>query len=207
MLEHYIKTFNAIYPILHVPTTRCWLRELYVDLHACCIPSATRLAFFLSIFASSAYLSKDQLQPEPATLGGRSLAAAPSELWFGHAVSLLTRPPVPPSTQALQAYTGLAYLCSQLEGLTESFGILTIFTLQMSRSMKIHLLDSPRCREERQKNGADMVDVEVKRRLWWHLASSDWFVTIILLSLIFFLPFFLIYFLVSFLYLTLTRMT
>jgi hypothetical protein len=40
--------------------------------------------------------------------------------------------------------------------------------------MKIHRLDTPRYREERQKNGADMVDVEVKRRVWWHMVSSDW---------------------------------
>jgi hypothetical protein len=174
MLDHYTKTVNAIYRILHVPTTWKILKELYIDLNARRIPSATRLAFFLGIFAASAYLSNDQL-PLESTSG--SLSTTSSELWFRYAVILLTNPPVAPSTLALQAYTGLVHLCSQIEGVTTgTFGLLSMSALQMARSMKIHNLDTWRAREDRKKNGADMVDIETKRRVWWHLVSSDWLV-------------------------------
>ncbi|EAW12259.1 fungal specific transcription factor domain-containing protein [Aspergillus clavatus NRRL 1] len=43
-----------------------------------------------------------------------------------------------------------------------------------ARSLMLHCIDSPRCREEREVNGFDAVEVELKRRLWWDVASLDW---------------------------------
>jgi hypothetical protein len=71
----------------------------------------------------------------------------------------------------------LAHLCTQIEGFAGSFGILAMSGLQMARTMGIHRLDSPHFREERRRNGADMVDVELKRRVWWHIVASDWSVS------------------------------
>jgi hypothetical protein len=70
----------------------------------------------------------------------------------------------------------LAHLCTQIEGFFENFGILAISGLQMARTMRIHPLDSHYFREERGKNDADMVNVELKQRVWYHIVASDWFV-------------------------------
>jgi hypothetical protein len=175
LLDHFTKTVDAIYRILHVPTTWRWLKELYTDLNSNRLPSATQLAFFLGIFAGSAYMSKSDLQFELAPLSGRSPIAL-AESWFKQAVLLLTKPPVPPSTQGLQTLTNLIHLCTQIEGVAGSFSILSMSGLQMARLMRVHRLDAPRYRKERGKNGADMVDIEVKRRIWWHLVASDWLV-------------------------------
>jgi hypothetical protein len=162
-----------MYRNLHVPTTWRWLKELYDDLSANRLPSATQLAFFLGIFAGSAYISKNGFQLECPTSSRRSPIAL-AESWHKQAVFLLTKPPVPPSTQALQTFVMLTHLCTQIEGFAGSFGILAMSGLQMARTMRIHRLDSPHFREQRQRNGADLVDVELKRRVWWHIVASDW---------------------------------
>jgi len=164
-----------MYRNLHIPTTWRLLKEMYDDLESNRLPSATQLAFFLGIFAGSAYVSKRNFQLECFASCQRSPLAL-GELWHQQAVFLLTKPPVPPSTQALIATMTLAHLCTQIEGFSGSFGILAMSGLQIARTMRVHRLDSRYFREERRKNGADMVDVELKRRVWWHIVASDWFV-------------------------------
>ncbi|KAF7596249.1 hypothetical protein BBP40_002782 [Aspergillus hancockii] len=173
LLDYYTKTIDASYRMLHIPTTWRWLREFYADLKTNRLPSATQVSFFLGVFAGSAYASKNDFQFETAALRNHSQKAL-AESWVKQAVVLLTKPPVPPSVQALQTAMNLAHLCTQIEGLSGSFGILSVTGLQMARSMKIHRLDSAPYREERRKNGADLVDLEVKRRIWWHMVASDW---------------------------------
>jgi hypothetical protein len=173
LLDHFTKSVDAMYRVLHVPTTKRLLKDLYSDLNANRLPSTTQLAFFLVIFAGSAYVSKGDLQIRSTNLNGRPPIVL-AETWCKQAVLLLTKPPVPPSTQALQALSHLVHLCTQIEGFSGSFGVLSMAGIQMAKMMKIHRLDTPRYREERQKNGADMVDIEVKRRVWWHMVSSDW---------------------------------
>jgi hypothetical protein len=146
---------------------------MYADLGENRPPSPTHLSFFLCIFAGSAYVSKEKFQFESRSLQGYSQIAL-AELWARRAVSLVTEPPVPPSVEALQTIVSLAHLCTQIEGVSGSFGTLGMLAIQMARAMNIHRLDSRPSREERRKNGADMVAVETKRRIWWHMVASDW---------------------------------
>ncbi|OAA58894.1 hypothetical protein LEL_10861 [Akanthomyces lecanii RCEF 1005] len=173
LLDHYTQSVDATYRILHRPTAWNMLDALYHDLNAGRTPSATQLAFFLCIFAGSVYVSKHDFQFESPSLHGHSQQAL-AEIWAQQAVQLLTDPPAPPSVPALQTIVSLAHLCTQMEGLRKNFNVLSAYGIQMARFMKLHRLDSRPSREERRKNGADMVDVEVKRRIWWHMAASDW---------------------------------
>lgn len=173
LLNQYIKTVDATYRILHNPTAWNLLRELYMDLGADRTPSATRLSFFLCIFAGSAYVSKTKFQFKTFSLQGHSQIAL-AELWARQAVSLVTEPPVPPSVEALQTVVSLAHLCTQIEGVSGNMGLLVASGTRMAKAMKIHRLDSQPLRDERCKNGADMVDIEIKRRIWWHMVASDW---------------------------------
>lgn len=173
LLDHFTKTIDASYRTLHIPTTWQSLREFYNDLSNNCPPSATDISFFLSVFAGSMYVSKNGFQFETGSLGSYPQQVL-AERWVKQAVILLTNPPVPPSVRALQTCVTLAHLCIQIEGLSGSFGLLSATGLRMARSMKIHRLDSAPYREQRRQHGADMVELEVKRRIWWHMVASDW---------------------------------
>lgn len=41
-------------------------------------------------------------------------------------------------------------------------------------NMRLHLVDSRRSVDERAANGFDKTNIELKRRLWWDLATYDW---------------------------------
>ncbi|EHY55747.1 hypothetical protein HRR83_009184 [Exophiala dermatitidis] len=178
LLYHYIQTVDATYRMLHHPTAWHLLRVLYDDLEANRLPSATQVSFFLCIFAGSAYVSRKKLNFESPSLQGHSQVTL-AELWVRRAVSLLTEPPAPPSVEALQTSVGLMHLCTQIEGLRGSFGALAMLSLQMARAMNIHRLDTQPNREHRRKNGADMVELETKRRIWWHMVASDWLLSFV----------------------------
>lgn len=49
--------------------------------------------------------------------------------------------------------------------------------VSQATSMGLHLLDCPRFVNERSANGVDRTNVELKRRLWWDLATYDWYVS------------------------------
>ncbi|KAL4751795.1 hypothetical protein BDW72DRAFT_212561, partial [Aspergillus terricola var. indicus] len=157
LLDYFTKTIDASYRMLHIPTTWQSLSDLYTDMKNGRLPSATQNDFHFETAALQRYSQK-----------------VLAERWVKQAVILLTNPPVPPSVQALQTCMSLAHLCTQMEGFSGSFGILSVTVLQMARSMKIHRLDSAPYREKRREHGADMVDLEVKRRIWWHMVASDW---------------------------------
>lgn len=89
-------------------------------------------------------------------------------------MSLVTQPPIPPSVQALQTIVSLAHLGAQIDGPSGSFATLGLLGLRMAQAMNIHRLDSGPSRDERRKNGADMVALETKKRIWWHMVASDW---------------------------------
>lgn len=173
LLDKYTETVDATYRTLHRPTAWHLLRVLYADLAANRLPTPTQLSFFLCIFAGSAYVSKAKFQFESPYLRGRSQIAL-AEHWARQAVSLVTDPAVPPSVEALQTIVSLAHLGAQIEGPSGSFGTLGLLGLRMAQAMNIHRLDSQPSRDERRKNGADMVALEVKRRIWWHMVASDW---------------------------------
>lgn len=42
------------------------------------------------------------------------------------------------------------------------------------KNLMLHCIDSSRSQEERAANGFDATEVELKRRLWWDIASFDW---------------------------------
>lgn len=46
--------------------------------------------------------------------------------------------------------------------------------ISQAKNLMLHCIDSPRWQEERRTNAADKMEVELKRRLWWDLASYDW---------------------------------
>jgi hypothetical protein len=58
-----------------------------------------------------------------------------------------------------------------LEGLSKKYWLLHSTAITLARDLSIHVLDHPA--RVRSKN---LIENEVKRRLWWYLATTDWYV-------------------------------
>lgn len=54
------------------------------------------------------------------------------------------------------------------------FGTIRATTVSIAHCMGLHRLDSSENKERRKTGNYDLITLEVKRRLWWHIASSDW---------------------------------
>ncbi|KAJ5385407.1 hypothetical protein N7517_003318 [Penicillium concentricum] len=80
-----------------------------------------------------------------------------------------------PSLEGLQATMIIGHHLSNMN-LPSSVSPLFVHRSFVSQatSMGLHLVDSPRVVAERSANEFDKTNVELKRRLWWDLATYDW---------------------------------
>lgn len=46
--------------------------------------------------------------------------------------------------------------------------------VSQAKTLMLHCIDSPRFREVRKANGCDVMEIELKRRIWWDLVTYDW---------------------------------
>ena len=49
-------------------------------------------------------------------------------------------------------------------------------SLGIARDLGLHRLDHPTFRRHHPLEVADKIDLEIKRRIWWHLSVTDWYV-------------------------------
>ncbi|KAJ5961159.1 uncharacterized protein N7479_008309 [Penicillium vulpinum] len=80
-----------------------------------------------------------------------------------------------PSLEGLQATMIIGHHLSNMN-LPSSVSPLFVHRSFVSQAtgMGLHLVDCPRVVSERSANGFDKTSVELKRRLWWDLATYDW---------------------------------
>ncbi|KAK8187514.1 uncharacterized protein BKA78DRAFT_191448 [Phyllosticta capitalensis] len=174
LFDHFAMIVDCKYRVLHVPSTRILVEETYQGLVEGQEPDSITLLLLFSIFASSAYFwtknLSDRLQVGPAT--ARNAFNVFSKL----AISLVEQDgrPVKPSLMALQSISILTHLFSNSDGFSTTFHLLRCSGLLMAQALRIHHLDTPHSQQERRTKGANMVEVEVKRRIWWHIVASDW---------------------------------
>ncbi|KAK8162237.1 putative Zn(II)2Cys6 transcription factor [Phyllosticta citrichinensis] len=174
LLDHFAMVVDCKYRLLHVPSTRTLVEETYQGLIEGTEPPRTTLLLLFSIFASSAYFwtknLSDKLQVSLAT------ARNAFNVFSKIAVSLVDQDgqTVKPSMMALQAISILTHLFNNSDGFSTTFHLLRSMGCLMAQSLRIHHLDTPQSQHERKVNGSNMVEVEVKRRIWWHIVSSDW---------------------------------
>lgn len=80
-----------------------------------------------------------------------------------------------PTIEGLQATIIIGHHLSNMN-LPPSVSSLFVYRSFVSQaiSMKLHLVDSPRAVNERTSSQFDQTTLELKRRLWWDLATYDW---------------------------------
>lgn len=99
--------------------------------------------------------------------------------WFRAALDLLdhSRRVLPGSLEIAQAAIILVFLDYNLEGFTSRARAILSQGLQTAKELALHRLDSPAAvrRREITPTIESMIETEMKRRVWWHLVSTDWY--------------------------------
>lgn len=174
LFDHFVCCLQPSFGVLHVPSTRALLEQIYQSILDSEELSPAGLALLFSIFAGAALAWTPQLLD---TLHSSKDEAKASLNAYVHVVLLIVDTKLQdtsPSTLALQAITTLCHVLSHMDGFSDKVNMLRIRTLLMARSVQLHRLDTARKRDERRAKGCNPIEVEVQRRIWWHMVSSDW---------------------------------
>ncbi|KAJ9647676.1 hypothetical protein H2204_000306 [Knufia peltigerae] len=132
------------------------------------------ILMLFSIFAGAALSWTTQFLSKLRAL--RKEARAAFKMYARLAMSILEHCPekFPTSTPALAAVTTLAFVVSNASFSLFDVNMLRCRCMLMAKAMQIDRLDTFKSREERRLKGYNTVEIEVQRRIWWHMVSSDW---------------------------------
>jgi hypothetical protein len=174
LFSHFLRTMQPTFGVLHIPSTQALMEQIYESMLEGEEPSSTNLVLLLSIFAGAALVWTPQLLEKLSATSAEAKAAFAS---YGRlAISILDNivQPVAPSTVALEAIITLTHVLSNADGFPDKVQMLRTRALFMARAIQIHRLDTVKNSEERRLEECNMVEIEVQRRIWWHMVSSDW---------------------------------
>ena len=173
LLDHYNQYIAWITPIIHPPTFERQVENVYASLEKGEQPDPGQLAIVATVCGLSFhYFSPSTILPvdghKVKTSASRCLTLARSALWASDAF-------VKPRIETIQSIILISYHLSPRMGALQVVKILSSVTLNLCRMLNIHLVDSPRNKEKRKNENEriDSIDLEIKRRIWWHLASTD----------------------------------
>ncbi|KAI0595400.1 hypothetical protein F4775DRAFT_595351 [Biscogniauxia sp. FL1348] len=171
LLQDFVDNPYHLLPIIHEASTRSLINKVYSQLEHGEAVDLKCAALILGIAALSAQffngdMSSRHIFPTPEE------AAQVSVAWSQSALSILEEScrSSRDSMEEVQARIILAYVIYNAEGCSSRFRFLHSCSLAAARDISLHLLDSPSMADKL----GDLTTREIKRRLWWHLASTDW---------------------------------
>lgn len=171
LLEDYLSNVYPLLPVIHGPTSRRLINEFYDRLSQAEQVKPQAAALILGIGAASAYF----WQPRTGHHGHFTSAKEATQLslvWQDWSSDILTNTTLRENSSTLegvQAWTLLSFMVQNVEGCSYRFKSLHSCSLVAAQALSLHLVDSPRSDQNE-----DSVSRELKRRLWWHIATTDW---------------------------------
>jgi hypothetical protein len=172
LLEYYFNHVSWIYHIIHVPTVERQFDNLYTKLEQNQQPDYGHLALISTLFALSAYFSSSS---------AGLFNDIPDQMLHCRRWTLLSQDALSAAnclaTPTLETIQSLILISQHLMpniGAIATLRTLTATIIHTARAMSLHQVDSPKNKKLRQNTKVDWVEIETKRRLWWHITSTDW---------------------------------
>ncbi|OGE58089.1 hypothetical protein PENARI_c001G10343 [Penicillium arizonense] len=159
MFDHFVKTLQPTFGILHIPSTRSIMEKTYQGMLDGEQPTSTNLMLLFSIFSGAALVwSPYLLRQLNAT---QDEARAAFNTYSLLATSILEHPlePVQPSTTAIVAIATLGHLLANTVGFSIKIGLLQTRCFLMAQALQIHRLDTVQAQEERRVKGLMILDI------------------------------------------------
>ncbi|KAJ9631306.1 hypothetical protein H2204_008248 [Knufia peltigerae] len=175
LLDYYVKHVDELQHVLFVPHLRTVMEKLYANLHQRLSIAYGQLALLLTVFASSAamfsHFSCDRIAQFPP-----SSAAHASLVWANSALEVMefSRRTAAGGLEEIQAAILMAFLLYHVEGFSARSRRLFAGAISTARDMGLHKLDATPSQSSNSPKAADPVDIEIQRRVWWHVVATDW---------------------------------
>lgn len=179
MFEYFLRTSHCIPRTIHVPSVQSMISDFYLKTFHAQPPDKTTVdvahaALILSICATTAFFWDRDASPSCQLFVSVDQAAQQADVWLNMAWDLLDQSRRVVGSGCLvevQAHLILSDLVYNTEGCSTRFRYLHNRALAVSHEISLHLVDAAQVRQGDVDN--DPI-TEVRRRVWWHIASTDW---------------------------------
>lgn len=175
LFDNFETNVDHVCRILHNPSIRSLMRTFYLQVSQNEPILPCEAALLLSIFALSSYFYPPSDNSEVAATDRDAVCL--SHIWTKGALDILddSRRNTSGTLQDVQAYILLSYVAYHVDGLSARSRFLTAAAASIARDLRLHRLDAAQgLSTEPETNPRSLVDREVKRRVFWHIAASDW---------------------------------
>ena len=154
------------------------LNDVYAHIIESKPVQSSHVALLLSVFASTAYYCN--IRDEVSLLFSTSEESNQAALTWGKAaLDILdnSRRTTSGSVEDVQATIVMYFLVLSLEGFSARSRSLMTTALVIARDLSLHRIDAQR--HGQQSNSHDdrieiAIEIEIKRRVWWHIVATDW---------------------------------
>ena len=176
LFENYAKNIDYLQHVLHASSVRILLDKVYMYLAKRQPVESSHVALLLSIFASTAYYWTSRNDDDLLFLSPQDANQA-SLLWSKAALDVLehSRRTTSGSIEDIQATVILSFLVFNLEGFSATSRSLMSTALIIARDLSLYKVDAHHHGREGSLQ-EDSVEIEIKRRVWWHIVATDWYV-------------------------------
>ncbi|OAA80082.1 Transcription factor [Akanthomyces lecanii RCEF 1005] len=172
--QYFLDNVQYLHPVFQPHCLQRVIDAVYMHPHAQVQSKVADVALLLSMIASASHLWRPQRSKCLVFLSAKE-AASMSLIWSNAALDILeySKRTTAVSIEDLQATIVISYVIYNSQGFSPMFRSLHSNIIMMARDLSLHKTDSPRKNRE-----ADLppfqIEADVKRRLWWHIAATDW---------------------------------
>ncbi|KIW56211.1 hypothetical protein PV05_04889 [Exophiala xenobiotica] len=177
LLQSYESSVDYIVRILHLPTVRSVIKPFYLRLNQGETVHIGQAALLLSIFALAAFFYEPSESSKVATNPQDHLHL--SKVFCKGALDVLdfSRRNTSGTLEDVQAYIIMTVVTFYLDGFSARGRLLMMSATTIARDLGLHRLDAENeFFGQKTESVRDFIDREVKRRVFWFITSTDWFV-------------------------------
>ncbi|GAB7365965.1 hypothetical protein MBLNU230_g7293t1 [Neophaeotheca triangularis] len=176
LFASYSETVDTLQHIVHVPSIHVKIADIFERLRNNEPTNVNQLMLLFSILATTAVYKSFSTYELPSILGSSDEATAIGMYWLRCALDVHTHSQrtTSPSLEIIQGTIIVMFLIFHIEGFSPKAFYLHATALTNARHMGLHITDSVPLPCSQPQTRDQMVETEVKRRVWWHLAATDW---------------------------------
>ncbi len=177
LFKSYHSNVDHLFRILHIPTIRSYIRTFYLKNNESDEPvSPGQAALLLSIFAVAAYFYQLVDNSDVATTQHDAIRL--SQVLSRGALDVLdySRRTTPSTLEDAQASVIMSFVTYHLDGFSARGRFLTTAAISIIRELRLHRLDADNesSTVESETTVQILILREIKRRVFWHIAATDW---------------------------------
>lgn len=176
MVDKYLADITYLHHVVHRPSVRALVNELYDDLHQNQPIKTGQVSLLLAILASTtSFWSVRDMDDSP--FSSVEQANEQSMSWAEAAFETLdySRHTDCESIEDVQAMLILLFVVCNRVGIRAQARHLLFTAISVARELCLHRIDHPHNSEFANALPPDSVRAEMGRRIWWYLVSTDWY--------------------------------